>query len=111
MNPAAPVTKILIEIVAAAPYSRASQNRAVLQTLMLSRRAGLLRRNTTGKRVGRPGRGQRLVRALERDNPGLGCSLSPSGILNDFADVEVELGSKLLADSPNFLDNWIMEHY
>jgi len=32
------------------------------------------------------------------------------GILNDLANIEVELGGKLLAESSNFLDNWIMEH-
>src|SRR5260370_36914459 len=98
MKPAAPVTKILIGFVVAAPFSRGSQNRAVLQTLKLSRRAGPLRRNTTGNRVGRRGRLQRLARPLERDNPGLGWRLSPSGILTDFADVEVAVGSKLRAD-------------
>src|SRR6266851_5039777 len=60
--------------------------------------------------IRRPDRQRRLLRQLERDDPGLGCRQSPLGILNDLTDVEVELGGKLLADSPNFLDNWIVEH-
>jgi len=56
------------------------------------------------------GRLRHVIRPRERDDPGLGRRLSPLGVLNDLADVEVELGGKLLADSPNFLDNRIMEH-
>lgn len=64
----------------------------------------------TRYRASRPDWLQRLVRPLKGDYPGLGCSLSFLGILNDLADVKVKLGGQLLPDCSYFFNDWIMKH-
>ncbi len=48
--------------------------------------------------------------AFKRNNFIVGQRLSPLCVFYDSANIKVKLGSKLLADGSDFLENWIGSH-